>query len=202
VILIHPKEFKKEKNGTGLFTHLQLKNSSLIMGVNFSQDKQVNKILNDSNIDSYILYPGTGSINLSQKNSKLTQNKKNRVIFIIDGTWPCAKKMLKLSTNLHSIPKISFDNTIRSQFLIKQQPYPACLSTIESVHHLLSLLNKKDIESVTLENFLLPFEKMVEFQIKCIKNPPQDSYRVTGPGVIGEKNHYKSPKARNLFFES
>jgi len=42
---MHPKEYKKEKNGTGHMTQLQLENSEIIVGVDFTNNKRVNEIL-------------------------------------------------------------------------------------------------------------------------------------------------------------
>ncbi len=54
--------------------------------------------------ESFILYPGKSSVNLSEPASaQLARTNKNRVIFILDATWPCAKKMLKLSKNLQKL---------------------------------------------------------------------------------------------------
>jgi DTW domain-containing protein YfiP len=38
---MHPKEFKKTKNGTGHFTHLSLPNSELFMGIDFSDNDRI-----------------------------------------------------------------------------------------------------------------------------------------------------------------
>ena len=199
VILMHPMEFKKEKNGTGFLTRGQLSNSEVIMGLNFTHDKKVNDYL--QNYDCYILYPGADSLNLSLPETKLLSTAKQRVIFIIDGTWACAKKMLKLSLNLHSVTKISFNTDLLSQFKIKQQPNPACLSTIESTKVLLDQLKAKNIEDINTFHFLKPFEKMIEYQVEMIKNPPPSSYRTNGRGVIKMKNMYKTDNGRKLFFE-
>ena len=40
VLLMHPMEFKKEKVGTGRFTHLILKNSEIIVDVGFDENKR------------------------------------------------------------------------------------------------------------------------------------------------------------------
>ena len=37
VFLMHPKEFKQEKAGTGRLTHLCLKNSEILVGVGFDE---------------------------------------------------------------------------------------------------------------------------------------------------------------------
>lgn len=202
VFLIHPMEYKKEKNSTGLMTHRQLKNSRLIVGIDFSKDKEVNLILNDPAHSCYLLYPGSDSLNLSSI-SKFDQNKlkkEKKVIFIIDGTWPCAKKMLRLSENLHDIPKISFNNDEKSKFILKQQPAPNCLSTIESTLKIIKLLKDNDIEDCETENFLKPFFKMIDIQLECFKNPPNTSYRSRKKVIVRTKDQYKKPTARNILF--
>ncbi|WP_233890665.1 DTW domain-containing protein, partial [Tenacibaculum piscium] len=67
IILMHPKEYKKEKNGTGRMTSLQLENSEIIVGVDFTNNKRVNEILNNEKNSSFLLYPGEDSFNLSVK---------------------------------------------------------------------------------------------------------------------------------------
>ena len=66
---MHPMEYKKEKNGTGHMTRLQLENSEIIVGVDFTHNDRVNEILiNESNC-SFLLYPGKDNFNLSKRNS-------------------------------------------------------------------------------------------------------------------------------------
>jgi len=169
IILMHPKEYRKTKNGTGHFTNKGLKNSHLYIGIDFSNHLHINKILNDASNDCYLLYPGEDSINLTTTQIK---TEKTLVIFIIDSTWPCSKKMLRVSKNLQNLKKISFDSNIVSKFSIKKQPSQYCLSTIESTQEILKLLNKYNIEKIQdskLNSFITPFTKMVEFQLNCAK---------------------------------
>ncbi|GAL80094.1 hypothetical protein JCM19274_3664 [Algibacter lectus] len=62
---MHPKEYKKEKSGTGHITNLQLENSEIIVGVDFTNNKRVNDILAKENSSSFLLYPGKDNFNLS-----------------------------------------------------------------------------------------------------------------------------------------
>ena len=126
---------------------------------------------------------------------------KNPNIFILDGTWPCARKMLKLSKNLQKLNRVSFDNEIKSKFIIKQQPESLCLSTIESVHTVLKLLKEGNIEQCDTTGFLLPFEKMIEYQVECILNPNNKNYRSNTKREIVTKNRYKKNIDRNIIFE-
>jgi DTW domain-containing protein YfiP len=163
---MHPKEFRKTKNGTGHMTNNSLDNCELHVGIDFTNHKRVNELLNDRNYEPYVLYPDINSIKLNTQ--KLPSEKKS-LVFIIDSTWPCSKKMLRLSTNLQNLKKISFEHDKSSQFKIKTQPNQYCLSTIESTLCVLEQLNFQNTETIpskSLENFLIPFEKMVNYQVK------------------------------------
>lgn len=203
IILMHPKEYKKEKNGTGHMTKLQLKNSEIIVGVDFTDNRRVNELLSDKNNSSFLLYPGKENFNLSTRKSTeiIPFMGNNPNIFILDGTWPCARKMLKLSKNIQQLKRISFDNKIKSKFIIKQQPESLCLSTIESVYTVLNLLKKGNLEQSNTKDFLFPFEKMIEYQVECILNPDNKNYRSKIKREITPKDNYKKATQRNTIFE-
>ncbi len=168
IILMHPKEFKKTKNGTGRLTHLSLPHSELFIGIDFSDNARINDII--ATHESFILYPSRDAINLSRQNPQdpnILHVKKPTAIFLIDSTWACSLKMMKESRNLHALPHLSFDATKRSEFKIKEQPSPYCLSTIESALRVLELLTQWHIETIApakLEAFLTPFHAMVDYQ--------------------------------------
>lgn len=167
VILMHPKEFRKTKNGTGHFTNISLKNCEIHIGIDFSQDRAINQIIDDQENVCYVLYPSENSINLNRQG--LDKTSKKSVVFLIDSTWPCSRAILKESSNINALKKVSFTHTKNSTFTFKQQPKEYCLSTIESTLCLLQLLNKHQIETLNkeaLENFLTPFHKMVDYQLE------------------------------------
>lgn len=172
IILMHPKEFKKTKNGTGHFTHLSLPNSKIYIGIDFTNHDEINAILNDTNNNCLVLYPHKNSIKLNTQT--IQEKKKKNVLFIIDSTWPCSRKILACSKNIKDLPKVSFIHDKTSQFKIKTQPNEYCLSTMESTLCILELLNSHKIENIKteyFETFLKPFEKMVEYQVTCAKEP-------------------------------
>ncbi len=169
IILMHPKEFRKTKNGTGHFTNLSLKNCEIHVGVDFSEHTMINKILANPDNACYVIYPSNNSINLNT--SSISKEKKNTVLFFIDATWPCSKSMLVQSPNLDVLEKVSFTHTKISAFNFKKQPQEYCLSTIESTLCVLELLNEhqdENLDKQSLKNFLQPFQKMVEYQVSCV----------------------------------
>lgn len=180
ILLMHPIEAYKMKTGTGRLSHIALKNSEIIVGIDFSDHKRVNEIINDNSIFSTVLYPGNDSINIS--NGDLTSNSltdKKLYIFIIDSTWYYSKKILRLSKNLQILPKISFDSKETSNFVFKKQPSKECLSTIESIYYFLSECDKYKIENVgdKKDTLLEVFNKMVQFQLECEQDPNRVSYK-------------------------
>jgi len=200
---MHPKEYKKEKNGTGHMTKLQLQNSEIIVGVDFTNNKRVNEILTQENNSSFLLYPGKENFNLSVKNSSETGSLMgdNPHLFILDGTWPCARKMLSLSKNLQKLKRVSFDNDIKSKFIFKQQPEALCLSTIESIYTVINLLKENKVEQCDTKGFLSPFEKMIEHQVMYIQNPNNKNYRPSKNGEIPVKINYKLNPLISVVFE-
>jgi len=198
VLLMHPMEAKKEKMGTGRISLACLKNSELIIGIDFTEDPSVNKLINDPNNYCMVLYPGEKAINVSKDDVAPLKNLngKRLVVFLIDGTWPCAKKMMKLSKNIHSLPRVSFTATHQSLFAIKEQPAEYCLSTLESIHFFLSELERRGLETLENkhDNMLDVFKSMVEFQIKCASDPTLPSYRNSKGGYSDKSERKKSKK--------
>jgi DTW domain-containing protein YfiP len=175
VILIHPIEVKR-RIATGRMSHLLLQNSYLIKGQDYSNNDQVNDLINDTNYHSVILYPGQNSKNLSlmfnnEKQNLFPKNKKLR-IFLIDGTWATAKKMIRQSKNLHTLPRICFSPTKASNFRVRKQPNPNCYSTIEAIHHTIELIGESRgfaVKSRGHDILLKVFDYMVERQLGFIK---------------------------------
>jgi DTW domain-containing protein YfiP len=190
---MHPMEYRKEKIGTGRMTKLQLENSEIIVGIDFTNNNRVNEILAKENCSSFLLYPGKNSFNLSiRKSSEVNSFMGNNPhVFLLDGTWSCARKMLKLSKNLQELKRVSFDNKIESKFIIKQQPAALCLSTIESVYTVLNLLKDGDFEQCDTKDFLIPFEKMIGYQLDYMLNPNSKHYSSGANREIIPKNVYK-----------
>jgi DTW domain-containing protein YfiP len=199
---MHPMEFKKEKVGTGRFSHLILKNSEVLVDINFDENKRLKEILNDERYETFILYPGFETIDLGTNDLKVKAKKIPQFI-VIDGTWPCAKKMMKLSTCLHHIPRVSFSSDRVSEFKVKHQPLPGCLSTVESIHQVLLDLNRMGLESTgeNHENLMDVFRYTVNQQIELAQDPNRQGYRKKPFSIPEERRISKKWENRLLFFK-
>jgi DTW domain-containing protein YfiP len=163
---MHSKEFRKTKNGTGMFSHLSLPNSELFVGIDFSDNRRIDAIVEDEKNNCFVLYPSKNSLILNE--TQIAQEGKTTVIFLIDSTWACAKKIMRVSKNIKDLPRLSFYHDRVSAFHIKEQPNEICLSTIESIQTVLGLV-ELDISQEKLEQFLTPFHKMVAYQMDFTK---------------------------------
>lgn len=188
VILIHPIEVRR-RIATGRMSHLILENSEFVAGQDYTHNAKVNQILKNPKTQPFILYPGRQSLDISnvacEKNEDFIFNSDQiPTLFVIDGTWATARKTMRLSENLKSVPRICFTPPGPSRFRVRKQPAENCYSTIEAIHHSIELLGHKvnfDIKSRQHDKLLYVFDKMVERQIEYIQksfdDPKTTSYR-------------------------
>lgn len=193
VFLMHPKEFKREKAGTGRLTHLCLPNSKICMGAEFDNHEEVRELLCDPAHYPVLVYPGPSAVNLSLPQSALTPETlagRALLVLLIDATWASARKMLRLSPSLQRLPRVMFTPSTPSRYVIKQQPQEGCLSTLETVHELLLALERSRLDAYPMpEQLLSLFQQMQDFQIRCASDPTLPSYR---------KKPYGDPKTRTV----
>lgn len=189
VFLMHPKEYKEEKAGTGRLTHLCLPNSELHMGVAFGDASPVQALVADPGNHCVLLYPGREALNLSHGGlTPADLGARRLVVFLLDATWALARKMLRLSPSLQRLPRVMFTPTSPSRYVIKQQPQPGCLSTLEAVHELLLVLERGGLDRYERPAQLLEvFGRLQRFQLDCAADPARAGYR---------RRAYSDPAAR------
>jgi len=200
---MHPQEAKKIRNGTGRLAHLALSNSEIFTGLDFSLLPNIQDLLADEKYNPFILYPGKTSKDISEYNpEQLSKNGKIPLVFVIDGTWKAAKNMMKMSQNLHNLPRISILPKEPSRFFIKQQPNILCLSTIEAIFFLLFELENKGLENLNgrHENLLDVLDQMVKTQLAHINDSTRQGYRKIDGTFPREKVFSKKPHKVSPFF--
>ena len=187
--LMHPKEFKREKAGTGRLTHLCMANSELHMGVGFDDHVAVQRLINDPGYFPVLLYPGATARNLSKGEVVASDLGDRRLlVLLLDGTWRGARKMLRVSPSLQRLPRVMFNAGVPSRFVIKQQPQVGCLSTLEATHELLLALVRSGLDEYSdPEQLLALFGRMQDFQIRCAADPTRGGYRHQPYGNPGDR---------------
>lgn len=177
---MHPKEFKRQRTGTGRLTRLSLQNSELLVGEDFSDNERLNATLRDSSHEPLLLFPGETALNLSAAAFPITQAGRLPLVIILDATWASARKMLRLSRNLQPLRRISFAIDGISRFVIKRQPNAAALSTIEAAYRILEIFEENHVEALGGKHHGLmeTLGAIVDFQLRCAADPNLPSHRL------------------------
>jgi DTW domain-containing protein len=171
VLLMHSKEYRRERTGTGRLACLNLANSEIVPGLAFDDHARVRALLDDPGLYSALLYPGQNSLDLGAPEGAETLIREARgrrlVVFLVDATWACSKSVLRASPGIASLPRLSIKPRERSRWVIKRQPRDCCLSTIEAIHELLAALEAARLDSYPdKERLLAAFAAMQDYQIE------------------------------------
>lgn len=191
VFLMHPKEAKRQRTGTGNLSHITLKDSEIIVGLNFEKNVRLQQLLSDPQYYPVMMYPGEEAWNARKEGFKETVGSKTLLVLILDATWFCAKKMIEHNPFLLELPRFSFYGDYRSIFTFKHEPKPEYISTIESCYYLI-----KELQSVKMvDNQLNPeplmdvFKEMIKLQLTA------ENERILG---IRPNSHSYDNKYRKL----
>lgn len=176
VLLMHDKEWRREKCATGRLACLHLANSRIIPGLCFGGNPEVQELLSDPDYSPFLLYPGKEALVLdSNAEGGIAEGSgpigmpagKRPLVFILDATWSCSRTMARMNPELLALPRLMFRPASPSRFTIKRQPESFCLSTLEAIHELLLALEKAGIDAYPDKNRLLDsFKAMQDFQIE------------------------------------
>ena len=168
---MHPMEWRKEKCTTGRLTCLNLANSEIIPGLAFDRNPRYRELVDDPGNYPVLLYPGKHAWDLSKGGFPAAELGSRRlVVFLIDSTWSCARAVLRESPGLLTLPCVQFAPTEPSRFVIKRQPAPNCVSTIEATHELLLALERSGLDSYPDKGRLLStFFAMRDYQLARIE---------------------------------
>ena len=163
VILMHPLE-ARHPIATGRLAHRALSNSSLLVGAEFGPHSEAARIVADPSVLPLLLFPGPESQPLDDGGGRAILDECDSreiepVIFVLDATWSLARKMLHRSPVLQQIRRVSFRAGARSRFLVRRQPAPECLSSLEAIDRVLRSFGGG------LDGALSIFHRMVEFQL-------------------------------------
>lgn len=192
IFLMHPKEAKKQRTGTGRLSHLCLPESEIIMGIDFTNNERLNSLLNDPQYFPMLMYPGDDVYTAKTPGLKQELNGRTPLIIIIDSTWFCSKKMIKLSSNINTLPRISFFGSYKSIFTFKHEPEEYCVSTIESCYYIIKEFQSQGLspEQADPEPLMNVFKQMITYQLK------KENERIASgqPGNHAYDSHYNKIK--------
>jgi DTW domain-containing protein YfiP len=159
VFLQHPRE-RKVAIGTARLAHLALANSELYVGVDFQGVDRVRELAAERSGEVALLFPDEAAAPAGEL-PRLARAPSTLVV--IDGTWPQAKKLLKLNPALLQLPRVGLRPRKPSNYRIRSEPAEHCLSTVEAVAEVLTHLEG---DEARFGPMLRAFDRMVDYQLE------------------------------------
>ncbi len=194
VFLMHPKEAKRNRTGTGRVAHTALIDSEILIGIDFTKNARLCELLADPQYYPVLLYPGDDTWNAKKEGLKEAVGNKKLLAIIIDSTWFCSKKMIRLSTNIMALPKLSFYGSYRSIFTFKKEPSEECISTIETCYYLIKEFQDAKFidEKINPECLMAAFKELIKFQLQ------KENDRIEGKLPNSHASDYKYTRKKEI----
>lgn len=169
VLLMHTKEAKRQRTGTGNLAHICLKDSEIIVGFEFEHNQRLQELLHDPKYFPVMMYPGEEAWTAKKEGFTDILKGKTLLVLILDSTWFCAKKLIEHNPFLLELPRLSFYGDYRSIFTFKHEPRPEYISTIESCYYLIKEMQSVEAvdKSVDPEPLMNVFKQMIKFQLQA-----------------------------------
>ncbi len=173
IILQHPTEVMQAK-GSAAILSLSLPNSKCFIGEDFTHHQELNALLEEDQINTFLLYPSDKASILNEQEGEILCREKRLRIILIDGTWRKAYKMIQCSRNLHHLPTLSLPaQSISGRYQIRKAAQHHQLSTLEAGYELLCRLDPDN----DFSPLLTAFQRMIEQYLSYI------------PSAVREKNY-------------
>jgi DTW domain-containing protein YfiP len=144
--------------GTARLAHLCLPNSELHVGAHWENSNELHAVLADPNRTAILLYPTHGAVDVAELSTG-----KPLTLVVVDGTWSNAKKMVERNPVLAALPRVAFQPPRPSEYRIRKEPKPHCVSTVEALAHVLGILEGN---AEQFQGLLEPFHRMIDRQIE------------------------------------
>ncbi|MFO0747134.1 MAG: tRNA-uridine aminocarboxypropyltransferase [Myxococcota bacterium] len=160
VFLQHPRE-REVAIGTARMASLCLPESELHVGVHWDGSAALRRALSDPLRPAALLYPGEGAVDVMR-----APPPGPLTLIVVDGTWTQTRKVVRENPALAALPRYAFTPPAPSDYRIRKEPDPSCVSTIEALVHVLGALEG---EPQRFEALLAPFRAMVDAQVEFAK---------------------------------
>ncbi|MGA9523455.1 MAG: tRNA-uridine aminocarboxypropyltransferase [Myxococcaceae bacterium] len=159
VFLQHRRE-SRVAIGTARMAHLALPNSEFHVGIEFEGDPRIDALAQQPG--TFLLFPSDDARPLGE-----LAPGELKTLVVVDGTWPLAKKLIRINPTLQRLPRVSFQPERPGNYRIRREPAEHCLSTIEAVAEVVGQLEG---EPQRLREMLRAFDAMVDGQIAFADN--------------------------------
>lgn len=167
-ILSTEKEFYRPSNTARILKLVNPEATDIILWERTVNPDALIKNIESEIYDVYLVFPEDNEDMLSEKFENRISDKTLAFV-LLDGTWKEAKKILRKSDYLKSIPRISLEPNFKSEYNLRRGVEEGNLCTIEAAIEVIKLSNEIQNANVIKDAFhifLDSFKAGVSLQIK------------------------------------
>ncbi len=152
IVAQHPREEYHPLNTARIVERSLVRAERVVEQIDRLQDALVRAGVDS---DTAVLYPSPDAELLSE----ISPTRRPTKILVLDGTWHHAKTLLRDIPLLSQLRRVRFVREQPSEYRIRKEPKREYLSTVESVHYVLSSLEP---ETEHLDHLLHAFRQMID----------------------------------------
>lgn len=109
-----------------------------------------------------LLYPSDHSVELSLAHREQAEKTGKRIVLIVpDGNWRQGSKAARRTPGLESIESVRLPPGPLSEYVLRSEPRPECVSTFEAIARALGVLEGEEIQSQLMEYFRIKIDRML-----------------------------------------
>ena len=194
---MHPKEARRQRTGTGKLAHISLKDSEIIVGLDYEKNTRLKELLNNPQYFPVMMYPGEEAWTAQKEGFAQKINGRKLLVLILDATWFCSRKIIQHNPFLLDLPRVSFSGDYRSIYTFKHEPKPEYISTIESCYYFIKEMQAASLvdNKIEPEPLMTVFKEMIKVQLQA------ENERIQGlrPNTHNYDVHYN--KIREIPFD-
>lgn len=180
--------------GTAHMAHLALPNSIVRVAYDFTRDPVVQAILTQpSSSPVAVLFPGPNARDIATFSQT---DGEPLTLIVMDGTWSQARSLLRSNPALAALPRVAFAPQKPSDYRIRRQPAELCVSTIEALAEVLSILEPPGL---SFDRLLDPFKAMVKQQEYFATEVHSRRHQITGAARALKRPPRFDARLRNLW---
>lgn len=128
------------------------------------QDKPVDAhdLANDPTLLPLLLYPAENSVELSREHLDRARAAGKRIVLVVpDGNWRQGSKAARRTPGLESVECVRLPPGPLSEYVLRSEPRPECVSTFEAIARALGVLEGKPVEEKLMEYFRIKIDRML-----------------------------------------
>ncbi len=119
-------------------------------------------LANDPTIYPLLLYPTEEATELTSESQTRADQLGRRITLIVpDGNWRQGGKVHRRTPGLENVEAVKLPAGPLSEYLLRSEPRPECVSTFEAIARALGILEGKAIEDQLMEYFRAKVDRML-----------------------------------------